>query len=105
MTTTDRANERRTALNALTELHADARKRADRAERESLPYVAQGLRKAASTLDRARTRLICDGDHYLDAAWGFVDGGRTLLANYDIQSAVIRRQRRADAKRAEAVGA
>lgn len=92
--TTRQINE---AANALTALYVTARDRATFADADTMPHVAQGLRKIATTLDRARTRLIEDGPNYLDAAWAFVDAGRTLLANYEIQSAVIRKHRRAEA--------
>lgn len=82
------------AANALTELYLTARNRAEAADRDNMLQVAQGLRKVGNTLDRARTRLIADGDTYLDAAWAFVDAGRNLLANYEIQTAVIRKHRR-----------
>jgi hypothetical protein len=68
------------ADNALADLIASARIRADKATAVNLPDTAYVLTDIAATLDRARTRLAEEGDDYLDAAWAFCDGARTILA-------------------------
>ena len=83
MTTTattarDRASA---ALANLANLASDARSRASDARDRNMPDTAYVLDDIASTLHRARRRLDEDGDNYLDAAWAFVDGGRTVLAS------------------------
>lgn len=85
--------ETTTAANALTDLTDTARLRALVATDHDMPHLADGLTKIADTLDRARTRLIADGPNYLDAAWAFIDAGRTILANYRIQADTIMRAR------------
>lgn len=66
---------------ALTDLVATATIRAYKAETTSLPDTAYVLRDIASTLTNARTRLALDGPDYLDAAWAFVEGARTVLGS------------------------
>ncbi|WP_309105029.1 hypothetical protein [Microbacterium sp.] len=65
---------------ALADLIASARIRAERAEAHHLPDTAFVLAGIATTLSNARARLAEDGSDYLDAAWAFVDAGRTTLA-------------------------
>jgi hypothetical protein len=68
------------ADHALTDLIATARIRADKAAERAMPDTAYVLSDIASTLTNARTQLAADGAEYLDAAWAFVDGARTVLA-------------------------
>lgn len=65
------------ALTALSALVSEARELAVDAPTGELIDAARGLSR---TLDAARTRLVQEGDAYLDAAWAFVEGGRKLIA-------------------------
>nr|WP_274637065.1 hypothetical protein [Microbacterium bovistercoris] len=78
--------------NALTDLVHTARALASRADIAGATRLTRSAAIAADTLDRARTRLIEDGDEYLDAAWAFVDAGRRILAG--LSARIIIRERR-----------
>lgn len=70
------------ATNALTDLVTSARHigeewTAQGSVRASYVHALEGL---ASTLDAARTRLVQDGESYLDVAWAMIDAGRRLVA-------------------------
>ena len=67
-------------LDALTDLVDTARTRAQTSEDHGDTRRARALLDIATTLDRARTILVEDGDDYLDTAWAFVDAGRRTLA-------------------------
>lgn len=67
---------------ALSELVDDARALRDRAAKLGLEHSTRTLGQAAGTLDRARTRLVEDGADYLDAAWAFLDAGRSMVAQH-----------------------
>jgi hypothetical protein len=62
-------------LNALTDLIVTARRQEQRASiRERMR-----LRSMIAQLDAARTRLVQDGDEYLEVAWSFLDAGREAV--------------------------
>lgn len=69
------------ATDALTDLVDIARTRANRARNQGQVARAEAHANIAMTLDAARTRLVQDGIEYLDAAWGFIEGGRKMLDN------------------------
>lgn len=67
-------------VDALTDLVNTARTRARACRVRSETTRAGQLDYIARTLDAARTRLVQDGDEYLDAAWTMVDRAREVLA-------------------------
>ena len=67
-------------LDELAHLVDTARMRAQASEDHGDTRRARALRDIATTLDRARTILVEDGDDYFDAAWAFVEAGRLTLA-------------------------
>ncbi|KNY07927.1 hypothetical protein [Microbacterium sp. GCS4] len=69
-----------TTAEALTELTTTALDRAADAQRAGLTATARKLTDIGLTLDSARTRLIEDGEYYLDTAIAFVDAGRNIIA-------------------------
>lgn len=77
------------ATNALTDLVLTARAMHETAEKHKLTRVARSLNSIATICDGARTRLVEDGEDYLDAAWAFVDVGRKLIAGHRVTLAVI----------------
>lgn len=79
-TTTHPASITKPATDALTDLVITARSRARACRVRSETTRAAELDNIAKTLDGARTRLVQDGPEYLDAAWAFVNAGRTALA-------------------------
>ncbi|MDQ1169577.1 hypothetical protein QE392_001381 [Microbacterium proteolyticum] len=46
------------------------------------PSTADNLTGTLTRLDGVRTRLVEDGNEYLDEAWAFVGGGRRIIALY-----------------------
>lgn len=82
--TTDQATKPETdalaAFDALHDLTDTALIRAAEAYRAGLRATGRKLTDVALTLDAASTRLHEDGENYLDAAWAFVDAGRSIIA-------------------------
>ncbi|SDP07054.1 hypothetical protein SAMN04487788_1932 [Microbacterium testaceum StLB037] len=83
------------AARALSDLVATARERGLNARELGIQRPAYGLLNIAIDLDSARTRLIQEGDDYLDAAWAFIDAGRRMIADHSetIEREVDRRAR------------
>lgn len=70
------------ALRALSDLVATARTLRDKAVTKRRREIANRCQVIASQLDATRTRLVQDGDQYIDTAWSYVDAGRVALRNY-----------------------
>jgi len=85
MTTTIERTPTVHCINALSDLVHSARRLATRAELADAARLHRVAVSIADTLDRARTRLVEDGDEYLDAAWAFVDAGRKHVAQLGIR--------------------
>lgn len=51
--------------------------------------IADNLTGTLSRLDGVRTRLVEDGNGYLDEAWAFVDGDRRIIAGYGMHLAGV----------------
>lgn len=85
------------ATDALLDLASTALLRAADAYRAGLRSTGRKLTDVALTLDSARTRLIEDGDNYLDAAWAFVDAGRAIIAAHSDAVRILGRIREARA--------
>lgn len=68
------------ADSALEDLVETALVRAGDAAKAGLRSTGRKLTDVALTLDSARIRLHEDGEYYLDAAWAFVDAGRSIIA-------------------------
>lgn len=69
-------------VETITDLVNSARTQCDRARLLDLPEkYADGMHYAALTLDAARTRLIQDGEEYLDAAHLLIDDSRKAIVS------------------------
>lgn len=90
------------ALDALNDLVHTARTRAGELVTHDSD-LATRMRQTATKLDAVRTRLVQDGDEYLDQAWAFVDGARMVIA-VTTEAATIRRKARERAARGALAG-
>jgi hypothetical protein len=66
--------------NMLSQLVDGHRSERDRANMWLRPRVAFSLDAAAMQLDAVRTRLVEDGEEFIDEATAFIDAGRINLA-------------------------
>jgi hypothetical protein len=77
-----RSGTQAAALEALGDLVATARTHADVERLNRRTGWAQNWDTLASSLDAVRTRLVQEGDDYLEVAWAFVDSGRLTIARH-----------------------
>lgn len=70
------------AARALSDLVDKARNLHARAMDKRRRDIANRCMVIASQLDATRTRLVQDGEQYIDTAWAYVDAGRVALRNY-----------------------
>jgi hypothetical protein len=72
------------AARALSDLVETARVFRNLAKDKRRRDIAKRCQVIAVQLDATRTRLVQDGDEYLDTAWAYVDAGRRSLGTYSL---------------------